>query len=221
MLRSACHLLNNASTSYGNRFKMSRSRLLSSPRSFLFTTGVTRPASGIRLGFKPIDESDSENDCLGETNFFMDVTDISARQIMITFHNRAPVSCAITDIIFADGDLFSISVQSARGAAEPGKLACAIDAGMGGRRYVPGSYHDFSNDQPGYYDTDATDVLQDGIRQNESLGIIFDLQAGVTIVDVISALSREKLNISLKLLADAHGTSGVLINEPSLGLSPG
>jgi hypothetical protein len=200
---------------------MSRSRLLSSPRSFLFSTGVTRPASGIRLGFKPIDESGSVNDCLGAANFFMDITDISSRQIMITFHNRAPVSCAISDIIFADGDLFSISVQSARGSVEPGKLACTMDAGAGGRRHIPGPYHDYGIERLAGDDAVPMKNLQDGIQPNESLGIIFDLQPGTTLVDFISALSTERLNISLKLLGDARGTAGILINDSSPGLSPG
>jgi hypothetical protein len=185
---------------------MSRSRLLSSPRSFLFSTGVTRPGSGIRLGFKPIDEGDGKHDCPGATHFCMVITDISERKIMITFHNRSPVNCVISDIIFADGCLYSISVQSARGSVEPGKLACAIDTGTGDHQLAS-------------YDTAAPDTLQDGIKPNESLGIIFDLQAGITLVDVIGALSSEKLNISLKLLDDGPGTAGILINEPSLGLS--
>jgi hypothetical protein len=197
---------------------MSRSRLLSSPRSFLFSTGVTRAGSGIRLGFRPVDEGDAVNDCPGEMNFFMVITDISERKIMITFHNQSPVNCVISDIIFADGGLYSISVQSARGSVEPGKLACGIDTGMASHHYPTGPYHDSGNARLANHDTAA---LQDGIKPNESLGIIFDLQAGITLVDVITALSREKLNINLKLLGDAPGTAGILINEPSLGLSSG
>lgn len=151
----------------------------------------------------------------------MVIMDISERKIMITFHNQAQVNCAISDIIFADGGLYSISVQNARGSVETGKLACAIDAVAGGRQYGPGPYHDSSNDRFVNRDTVARDALQDGIRPNESLGIIFDLQAGITLVDIISALSREKLNISLKLMGATPGTAGILINEPSLGLSPG
>jgi hypothetical protein len=192
---------------------------LSSPRSFLFSTGVSRPASGIRFNFIPLDESDHESDCLGATNFFMDITDISERKIMITFHNQSPVNCAISDIIFADGCQYSISVQSARGFVEPGKLTCGIDAGAGGHQYGPGPYHDSGNDQFTSYDSLAAGDLQDGIKAKESLGIIFDLQAGITLFDVISALSMEKLNISLKLVDDAYGSAGILINDSNPGLS--
>lgn len=200
---------------------MSRSRLLSSPRSFLFSTGVTRPASGIRLNFKPLDSGDCETERLGAANFFMVITDINERKIMLTFHNQSAVNCAISDIIFADGGLYSISVQSARGSLEPGKLACAIDAAAGGRQYGPGPYHDSSSDRFTRYGAAATDSLQDAIKPKESLGIIFDLQAGVTFFDVISALSMEKLNISLKLVDDAQGSAGILINDSSPGLSSG
>jgi hypothetical protein len=198
---------------------MSRSRLLSSPRSFLFSTGVTRPGSGIRLGFRPVDEGDGATDSPGATNFFMVITDISERKIMITFHNQSPVNCIISDIIFADGGLYSISVQSARGSLEPGKLACAIDTGTVGHQDLPGPDRRYGNHQLASYDTAAPDALQDGIKPNESLGIIFDLQAGITLVDVLGALSREKLNISLKLLDAVPGSAGILINEPNLGLS--
>ena len=97
---------------------MSRNRLLSAPRYFVFSAGDTPPATGITLGFKPVTGSERENDCFGETNFFMDISDIRERQIKITFYNRAPVPCTISDIYFADGSLFSISVQSARNSGK-------------------------------------------------------------------------------------------------------
>ncbi len=200
---------------------MSRSRLLSAPRSFIFSAGATRPATGITLGFKPVTGSERESDCLGETNFFMDITDIRERQLKITFYNRAPVPCTISDIYFADGDLFSISVQSARGPGEVRTPACSIEACSGDQQSVPDPYHDSSNYQAAKCSTDDPDTLQNGIQPNESLGIIFDLQAGITLADVIGALSMGKLNISVKLLGDAHGVGGLLINESRLGFGPG
>ena len=99
---SACYVAhaicsNETSTTHGNLLEMSRSRLLSSPRSYLFSTGVTRPASGIRLNFKPLDSGDCESERLGAANFFMVITDISERKIMLTFHNQSAVNCAISE----------------------------------------------------------------------------------------------------------------------------
>jgi hypothetical protein len=187
---------------------MSRTRLLSSPRSFLFSVGNSRPVSGIRLGFKPIRGNASANDCLADANFFMDITDIHERRIMLTFHNRATVPCAISRIYFEDGNTFSISVQSVRAERAAVSPACIIDTGTGSQ-------------QGASCNPEGLDDLEDGIQPNESLGIVFDLQAGVTLADIVSALSKGRLNISLKLPGTGQASGGLMINDTRLGLSPG
>lgn len=199
---------------------MSRIRLLSSPRSFLFSAGSTRPASGIRLGFKPVSGYSSGSDCLGETNFFMDISDISERRVMITFHNRASVPCAVSDIYFMDGETFSISVQSVRDTNAAGSPVCAIDITTGIRQSAPDRYHDSNSYQVSTRCPEDVAEMQDGIKPNESLGIVFDLQAGVTLADIVSALSKGKLNISLKLLGASQRPAGILVNDSRLDLSP-
>jgi len=199
---------------------MSRTRLLSSPRSFLFSAGSTRPASGIRLGFKPVSGYSSGSDCLGETNFFMDISDISERRIMITFHNRASAPCAVSDIYFMDGETFSISVQSVRNTDAAGSPVCAVNIATGIRQSAPDPCHDSSSCPVSTHRPEDVAELQDGIKPNESLGIVFDLQAGVTLADIVSALSKGTLNISLKLLGASQGPAGILVNDSRLGLSP-
>ena len=200
---------------------MSRTRLLSSPRSFLFSAGSTRPVSGIRLGFKPVSGNNSGNECLGEANFFMDISDVSERRIMITFHNRASAPCAISDIFFMDGDTFSISVQSTRDTGAGGSPACIIDIATGFQQSAPDLYHDSSTYQVARRHEDGIAGMPDGIKPDESLGIVFDLQPGVTLADIVSALSKGILNISLKLLGAVEGPAGILVNDSRLGLSPG
>ena len=200
---------------------MSRTRLLSTPRSFLFSTDSSRTVSGIRLGFKPVSRTDSENDCLADANFFMDITDINECRIMLTFHNQALVPCAISSIYFEDGDTFSISVQSARGAGPAMPQACAIDTGTGSRQSASVPYHDTCACQAANRNPEEDEAMQDGIKPNESLGIVFDLQAGVTLADIVSALSKGMLNISLELPGVVQGSGGILVNDTRLGLSPG
>jgi hypothetical protein len=201
--------------------EMSRIRLLSSPRSFLFSAESDRRTSGIRLGFKPLSGSNSESDCLGEAYFFMDVTDIHERRIMITFYNRAPVPCAISDIYLVDGETLSISVQSVRDQVTAKGPACAIDIGIMGLQSLPGLYHASRTGVNANHLQDDSGAMQYGIKQNESLGIVFDLQAGVTLADILTALNKGILNISLKLLGVTQGAAGILINDSRLGISPG
>ena len=150
----------------------------------------------------------------------MDITDIRDRRIMITFHNRAQAPCAISDIYFMDGDVFTISVQSVRNMDAACAPGCVIDLAAGARQFAPKPYHDSSDYQVTRRDPDETGEMPDGIKPNESLGIVFDLQAGVTLADIIAALSKGILNISLKLLGVTQGAGGVLINDSTLGLSP-
>jgi hypothetical protein len=200
---------------------MSRIRLLSSPRSFLFPAESDRQASGIRLGFKPLSDYDGGSNCLGESYFFMDVTDIHERRIMITFYNRAPVPCAISDIYFVDGEMFSISVQSVRDQGVAKAQACGVDIGIIGLQSLAGPYSNSSTGVDTNHIQDDADAMQFGIKQNESLGIVFDLQAGVTLADILSALNKGILNISLKLLGATRGAGGMLINDSRLGITPG
>jgi hypothetical protein len=150
----------------------------------------------------------------------MDISDVSERRIMITFHNRASAACAISDIYFVDGDTFSISVQSARNTGTGGSPACIIDIASGIQQSAPDPYHDSSTYQVARRHPEGVSGMQDGIKQDESLGIVFDLQAGVTLADIVSALSKGILNIGLKLLGAVEGPAGILVNDSRLGLSP-
>ena len=151
----------------------------------------------------------------------MDITDIRDRQVMITFHNRASVPCVISDIFFVDGDTFSISVQGARQQGTASAPACTIEAGNGSIASAPDQYHDSSTYRVGSFSRNDPDVMPDGIRPNESLCIVFDLQAGVTLAEIISKLSMGILNISLKLLGATPDAAGILVNDSRLSLSPG
>lgn len=150
----------------------------------------------------------------------MDITDIRDRRIMITIHNHAPVPCVISDIYFVDGDTFSISVQSVRQQGMQEAPACGIDAGVVSRTAVPEPYHDSNTYQVTNGLQHEPGAMQGGIKPNESLGIVFDLQAGVTLADIVSRLSKGMLNISLKLLGASHGDAGILVNDSRLALSP-
>ena len=199
---------------------MSGSRLLSSPRSFLFSAGSARPASGIRLGFKTVSGNADHGEIICDSNFFMDVTDIRDRRIMITFHNRSQLPCTISDIYFVDAEVFTISIQNVRNHHSTLAPECSVDLTTAQRQVAPEPYHNSSTYQVARQNTDDNDGMPDGIQPNESLGIVFDLQAGVTLADIIGALSNGILNVSLKLLGVAQGTGGVLINDSTLGLSP-
>ncbi|MGD2056488.1 MAG: hypothetical protein PVJ15_06745 [Gammaproteobacteria bacterium] len=200
---------------------MTRYRLLSTPRSFLFTAGDSRPVSGIRLGFDNITYC-REDPCECPSNCYLDVTDISTRQVSFTLINREPDNCCITEIYFNDGDLLSITVQvvmDTDASEDPSHIRLSPS---GKHESTPRPYHDSTTFQAVRSRPEAaeSEAMLDGICRNESLGIVFDLQPGISFADIISALSRGKLNIGINVQDTETGGSRLFINTPQLSLSP-
>jgi hypothetical protein len=201
---------------------MIRSRLLSTPRSFLFTTGDERPAGEIRLGLKNITDNETANACIDRSYYFVDVIDISVRQVKFTFYNHEPGTGCITRIYFNDGDLCSLSVQIVMDAeaAEEQPDTCLTTTGS--CQSVPRPYHDSTTFQAvrDCPNKAGGETAHDGICRGESLGVVFELQAGITFADIIAALSRGKLNISIVVLDTLDGNSTLFINDPHMTLRP-
>lgn len=200
---------------------MTRYKLLSTPRSFIFNAGDKGPVYGIRLGFKNITGNRTAEDCACQSHYFVNVTDVCARRVMFSFFNREPDTCSITDIYFNDEDVFSVSVHIVTDAEAAENPSNTRFTPVGSHRYVPRPYHDSTTFQVacGYPNGTDSDASHDGINRDESLGIIFDLQAGVTFADIICALNRGRFNIGIKVEESVHGASSIFINEPDLALS--
>lgn len=187
---------------------MSRSRLLSAPRFYVFSTGDARSVYGIRLGFKQIGDTEASGDCIGQSHYFVDVIDKNDRRVMFTFYNNCQNTCSITDIVFHDGEVLPISIQNLDDVDGVNNLSFTKFSKPGINQIVK----DCSNN------IDASSV-HDGIKSNESLGIVFDLQCGITMADIIAALSKGSLNIGIKVHGGMPDVSMTFINESRLSLS--
>jgi hypothetical protein len=201
---------------------MTGSPLLSTPRSFLFTAHANEPVYGIRLGFRNITGNES---CAGagrQPRYFLDVVDTGERRVMFLFSNREQDASSITDIFFNDAELFSISVQIKPITDVRENPSPAIPCLTTDHHYVPEPYHDSTSFQfikSGLIAVDP-DTTHCGINRDESLGIVFNLQAGVTLADIICALGNKELNIGIKVRGDQPDACSILINEPTLNASP-
>jgi hypothetical protein len=201
---------------------MTRSPLLSIPRSFLFTAHANEPVYGIRLGFRNIAGNESCAGASRKPRYSLDVVDTGERRVMFIFSNREQDASSITDIFFNDEELFSISVQIKPITDTRENPSRTIPCLTTNHHYVPEPYHDstsFQLTRSGEYGAD-TDARFCGINRDESLGIVFDLQAGVTLEDIISALGKKELNIGIKVQGDQPGACHILISEPTLNTSP-
>jgi hypothetical protein len=184
------------------------------PLAFLVLSCLaSSPARGLAFGFDCITNNLAGDCAIGEAQLTVDVTDPGNDQILFTFHNAGPDPASITDVYFDDGSLLAIAsilgsppgVAFSEGASPPNL--------PGGNGVSPPFVTGFS------VDSDPPTVAS-GVDPGESLGILFDLQAGRTFADVLAELEDGTLRIGIHVQGFASGGSeSFVVPEPSvLGL---
>ena len=138
-------------------------------------------ASAETYTFCGITNNNSESTAAGEAQLRVDVTDAGAGQVLFTFYHVGDVQMSITDIYFDDGTLLGIAsiddsdpgVEFSLGA-DPGNLPGGNSVGF---EATAGMTAD--SDPP---------AQPNGVNPGETVGILFNLQAGKTFADVLAAL---------------------------------
>lgn len=195
-----------------------RPSLLSKPRYFVFSDYCNEPAGGIRLDFKDVAQNGADDDITTRPQYFVDVVNAHERQVMFVVSNLGSCTSSISDIYFDGSHSIRISVQIiADEAARKGDSCIHPDSGFR-ETCLPDALHDSNTYQctrrlPAGSNTGSA---CDGIGFGETLGIVFDLQAGVTMCDIVNALHNETFNIGIKVQDDLPGDGRILINDPGL-----
>jgi hypothetical protein len=173
------------------------------------------PAQAVTLDFNCISNS-SITDCnAGMAQLSVAVVDIGGGQVQFSFFNSGPAASSITDVYFDDGSLLGIAglidVDDGTGG-DPG-----VDFSQGAS---PGNLPSGNNASPPFQTTagflaDSNPAVQhNGVNPGEWLGIIFDLQSGMTFADVLTELGNGDLRIGIHVQGFASGGSESFINNP-------
>jgi len=185
---------------------MKKVTLLLSSFVFFFATAICSQA--VPLGFENISANDVANAAIGESQFFVDVTDPGGGQVLFTFGNTGPAASSITDVYFDDGSLLGIAsfingagVDFSQGA-NPANLPAANNASP---PFVTTAGFSADSNPP---------VAANGVNPGESLGVLFNLQVGQTFADVISQLGDLSLRIGIHVQAFPDGESEAFVNGP-------
>ena len=112
----------------------------------------------------------------------IDVTAYGTDQVLFTFSNAGLVASSITDIYFDDGALLGIADIIYGGGVSFGVPATPGDL-PGGSSIAPA----FVTSAGFSADSDPP-VMVNGVNPGESVGILFNLQAGKTFDDVLAAI---------------------------------
>ena len=157
--------------------------------------------------FVNITNNSATNASTGESQLFVDVTDIGSNQVQFTFRNTGLAASSITDVYFDDGHLLGISTVSNSSGVQFSKFAS------------PGNLPGANNITPAFnttagFSADSDPPVQpNGVNPNESLGIQFNLKNGATYDTVISDLANGSLRIGIHVQGFANGGSEAFVNN--------
>lgn len=168
--------------------------------------GAIVQAHALTLGFSNITHKSVLDEAIGEAQLFVDVSDASFitidgkqhSQVLFTFRNTGPLASSICDVYFDDGTLLGIaSIINSDGVtfsqgATPGDLP-------GGNSLYP----IFDTTANFLADSDAP-TCPNGVNPGEFLSIEFNLLAGKTFSDTITALSTQSSNGDYDLKIGIH-----------------
>jgi len=134
---------------------------------------------------------------VGEAQLFVDVSQPGAGQVLFTFRNTGPQPCVIKGIYFGDGVLSALaSVINGDGVAFTQDNLDPVNPLdlPGGNSLVP----PFETTSGFSADADnPAGTGKNGVDPNESVGIVFDLESGTTLADVLGSMEDRSLRIGI------------------------
>jgi len=171
--------------------------------------------------FDAITNNSAVDPAIGESQLFLQVEAYDSDKVLFTFLNTGPEPSFIQAVYFKDGSLLG-----------PASLI-DFDDGVGGDPNVDftpgasppvlpgGNDYDPWKLSAGFIiddaDADSPGTNKDGVDPNEWLGVVFQLQPGSDLSDVLDDLATQELMIGIHVGGFADGESESFVNN---GLVP-
>jgi hypothetical protein len=167
------------------------------------------PAMAIPFSFFCITNNDVADCVTGEAQFLVEVEDAGPGQVSFTFTNSGPNASSITDVYYDNGTLLGIASIINSPGVSFSQYASPPDL-PGGNNISP----PFETTLGFLADSDPP-TQPNGVNPDESLVIVFDLQSGGTLGDVLSELGTGELRIGIHVQGFLGGGSESYVNHPN------
>ncbi|MEZ4332680.1 MAG: PEP-CTERM sorting domain-containing protein [Myxococcota bacterium] len=168
------------------------------------------------LGFSCITGNEATDCATGEAQLDVQVSDLGGGQVLFTFSNAGPLASSITDVYFDDGTLLGIaglidSDDDALGSYGDAGVDFSQDASPPD---LPGGNPIGFETTAGFLADSDPPAQPNGVNPYETLGVVFNLQAGGTFADVLSELTTGELRIGIHVQGFTGGGSESFVNVP-------
>ena len=175
------------------------------------------------LNFTNCSNNNPGDVAIGINQMFVDVVSVAGQpnQVRFDFLNVGPAASSITQVYFDDGSLLGIAqVIDVNTGGDPG-----VDYGtdpanppnLPSANNCPGAAFQTT---AGFSADPEPPTQPNGVNPGEILGIIFNLQAGQTVNDVLNDLASGALRIGFHVQGYNSGGSEAFVNEPYLPPTP-
>ena len=157
-------------------------------------------------------------DCaIGEAQLAVDVLDSGDGRALFVFTNVGADDAVITDVYFDDGTLLGLSglIDADDDDLTPGVFGDAgvdFSPGASPGNLPGGNMIGFQATAGFLADSDAPPPAE-GVGPGETLGVLFTLQSGGKLADVLDELDTGALRIGIHVQAFASGGSESFVNE--------
>ena len=172
-------------------------------------------AHAVQFGFDNITNNNATNATTGEAQLFADVTATgNASQALFTFSNTGPLASSITDVYFDDqSPLILLSIASITGGSGVAFSQGASPGDLPGGNSASPDFHTTLG-----FSADSNPPVQpNGVNPGETLGILFNLQAGGIFQNVLDELQSGTLRVGIHVQGFANGGSESFVNTPGNG----
>jgi hypothetical protein len=168
-----------------------------------------RPALATSFGFGCITNNLAGDCAIGEAQLSVNVSSPAAGQIRFDFSNVGANAAVIAGVYWDDsGSALLSSIASIVDGTGVSFSANGSPPGLpGGSSISPPFVAGFR------VNADAPPPMN-GVGPGETLGVIFNLQSGITPADVIAGMNSGELRVGLHVIAFASGGSESFVNTP-------
>jgi len=181
---------------------------------FLVVSLAVSSANAGFVRFAAITNNHPDNASIGEAQLFAEMADPGGNQVLFTFFNSGPSAATVSEVYFDDGTLLGLAVIDNSGGVSFARNA--RPANLPAANNVDPPFHSTA----GFSAEALPAAPQNGINPDDFLGILFDLQVGMTYDNVITDLQTGNLRIGLHVVDFDVGTSESLVNIPPLVPEP-
>ena len=165
----------------------------------MLTGWITAPGYAITFPDGCITNNDVSDCSIGD-QFSVSVTSgPDAGQVTFTFSNSGPEASSITDIYFDDGTLLGIATIIDGSGTDFEQLASPGD--------LPGGNPAGFETTAGFSADSESPTQPNGVNPGESVAIVFNLQSGGTLQDVLDELASGELKIGIHVQGYEGGGS--------------